>query len=193
MPLSLFAAVLLHVWRPAFLTAIVLHFAAFLLGLMGWKSKSGKTAVFGAAFLLFPVLTYLFARTCRMEDARLARFSRRPVSSGLRLAHLRLKRGSSMLRGVPVARGSLSCRKEKSNWWLFHAIHRKASRGGGQMARLTSDISLTTAAESLALAKNLVVHELVFRVPTDATLECHNGSLGELGAAWELHRGPTGR
>ena len=48
-------------WWAAFLMAVVPGLAAILLGLVGWKSKLGKTAVIGAGFLLLPVLTYVVA------------------------------------------------------------------------------------------------------------------------------------
>ncbi|MEN6407080.1 MAG: polysaccharide biosynthesis/export family protein [Thermoguttaceae bacterium] len=44
-------------WWAVFLMVILLGLAAILLGLVGWKSKLGKTAVIGAGFLLLPVLT----------------------------------------------------------------------------------------------------------------------------------------
>jgi serine/threonine protein kinase len=61
-PLSLLAAVFLHTaWQAAFFMVIISGLAAILLGLVGWRSNLGKTALIGAGFLLLPVLTFLVA------------------------------------------------------------------------------------------------------------------------------------
>ena len=61
-PLSLSVAVFVRTeWLVVFLMVIVFGLAAILLGLVGWRSKLGKTAVIGASFLLLPILTFFVA------------------------------------------------------------------------------------------------------------------------------------
>ncbi len=120
-------------------TFLVLMFsiimAALLCGLFGWRSAAGKVAIIISSLCLLAAVAFLGV-VLYYELPKIHRdFGGWPSIERLSPRRTALKWGTSILRSIPVARGSPSCRKGKSNWWLFHAIHPKASRGGGPTAR----------------------------------------------------------